>query len=115
MHPGRPVAGLRHATEFVQASDIGLVRGTVKTLFTAAALAIAAVSTLAATNVEEPLWAYGFNGPPSTGPSSAPPPAARPDSTTLLHVEGSKQSLTRAQVIDYYGPADWFPEDHPPM
>ncbi len=29
--------------------------------------------------------------------------------------DGSKASFTRAQVIDYYGPADWFPEDHPPM
>ena len=85
-----------------------------KTLLTAAVLAIAAGSTLAATNTEEPLWAYGFNGPPS-GASSVPPPAARPDNTTLLHVAGSKQSFTRAQVIDYYGPADWFPEDHPPM
>jgi len=86
----------------------------VKTLLTAAVLAVVAAGALAASNTEEPLWAYGFNGPP-TGASSAPPPAARPDNTTLLHVAGSKQSFTRAQVIDYYGPADWFPEDHPSM
>ncbi len=85
-----------------------------KTIFAAAALAIAASSALAATSGEEPLWAYGFTGPPSAT-SPAPPPGPRPDSKTLLHVDGSKASFTRAQVIDYYGPADWFPEDHPPM
>lgn len=86
-----------------------------KTIFASAALAIAAASALAATGGEEPLWAYGFASPASTAPSPAPPPGPRPDNKTLLHVDGSKASFTRAQVIDYYGPADWFPEDHPPM
>jgi cytochrome c553 len=88
---------------------------TVKTIFATAALGIAAASALAAVHAEEPLWAYGFTTAPSTPPSPAPPPGPRPDNTTLLHVDGSKLSFTRAQVIDFYGPADWFPEDHPPM
>jgi cytochrome c553 len=87
---------------------------TVRTILAAAALLIAAAGAVAATNTEEPLWAYGFISPPS-GPSPAPPPGPRPDNKTLLHVDGSTLSFTRAQVIDYYGPADWFPEDHPPM
>ena len=28
---------------------------------------------------------------------------------------GSKLSFTRAQIANRYGPADWFPEDHPAM
>ena len=79
------------------------------------ALGIVAASALAAGAAEEPLWAYGFDGPPSS--QSLPPPTPGPpaDNTIILHVEGSKLAFTRAQVADFYGPADWFPEDHPPM
>src|SRR5262249_46144496 len=56
-----------------------------------------------------------------------PPPDAKPrtelpapgpqnlDNVTKLSVPGSKHEYTRAQVANRYGPADWFPEDHPPM
>jgi cytochrome c553 len=86
-----------------------------RTLFAVTALGMAVAGARAAATMQEPWWAWGFNTAPSTDVSSAPPPAPRPDTTILLHVEGSKASFTRAQVIDSYGPADWFPDDHPPM
>jgi cytochrome c553 len=33
----------------------------------------------------------------------------------LKHLDGSKLEFTRAQINDGFGPADWFPEDHPQM
>ena len=37
------------------------------------------------------------------------------DNVTLHTLPGSKFSFTRAQIANRYGPADWFPEDHPAM
>jgi len=64
-----------------------------------------------------PLWAYGFTSPPpsSPPPAAAPAPAATPDNTTMHTLAGSKLQFTRAQIANRYGPADWFPEDHPAM
>jgi len=74
-------------------------------------------------------WAYGFDGPapapganpPAAGgaPGRAPAPGAQapqaaPD-TTQHKLAGSDRSFTLAQVRDAYGPADWFPGDHPAM
>jgi cytochrome c553 len=77
-------------------------------------------------------WAYGFDTP-AGAPAAAPAPAAggrgqggaapaggargqaaAPD-TTQHRVPGSTLSFTAAQVRDTYGPADWFPGDHPTM
>jgi cytochrome c553 len=70
-------------------------------------------------------WAYGFDAPagaPAAAPAAAAPagggarggqPAA-PD-TTQHKVAGSTLSFTSAQIRDTYGPADWFPGDHPAM
>jgi cytochrome c553 len=76
---------------------------------------IVAVRGSAAVAAEEPFWAYGFNGPPSTPAAKAPQAAVPPDAKTLLHVDGSPLSFTRAQVTSYFEPADWFPAEHPPM
>jgi cytochrome c553 len=78
-----------------------------------------------------PPWAYGF----ATPPDPAAPPAGQgagqrggggggagrggggapaPD-TTKRTVSGSTASFTLAQVRDGFGPADWFPGDHPQM
>jgi cytochrome c553 len=63
-----------------------------------------------------PPWAYGFTTPPpSSLPPAAPAPAAAPDNTTMHTLAGSKLSFTRAQIANRFGPADWFPEDHPAM
>jgi cytochrome c553 len=80
-------------------------------------------------------WAYGFDAPaPAAGANATPGAAAGrgqgaaapaggggrgqaaavPD-TTMHRLPGSTLSFTTAQVRDTYGPADWFPEDHPPM
>ena len=39
---------------------------------------------------------------------------AAPD-TTLHSLPGASQQFTRAQIANQYGPADWYPGDHPPM
>ena len=63
-----------------------------------------------------PPWAYGFLTPAAPGTPQAPPnPQQVLDDVTLLTLPGSKLSFTRAQVANRYGPADWFPEDHPAM
>jgi cytochrome c553 len=83
---------------------------------------------------DDPSWAYGFpqvaNGvfPPPPPPPPAPRAggagpnagagrggrgAAAPQ--PLEQVPGSTRQFTRNQVNDGFGPADWFPEDHPVM
>jgi cytochrome c553 len=64
-----------------------------------------------------PAWAYGF---PQAGAPAAPAggggrggPAA-PDNTPK-RLPGTTLEFTLAQIRDGFGPADWFPGDHPPM
>jgi len=45
---------------------------------------------------------------PAPPPPGAPPPV-------LLQADGSKLQFTQQQVGNSYGPADWFPDEHPPM
>ena len=63
-----------------------------------------------------PGWAYGF--PPGTSgtpaPVPVPAPAAAPD-TSAKHLPGSTGTFTLPQIRDAFGPADWYPNDHPPM
>lgn len=67
-----------------------------------------------------PPWAWGYATPaPSTpapppAPAAAATPASAPD-PTLHKIPGSKFSFTAAQISSRTAPADWFPEDHPPM
>jgi cytochrome c553 len=73
-------------------------------------------ATVQAADVPPP-WAYGYTTPP---PANVPPPdlnapPAPQDNVKKLSVPGSKLSFTRAQVANRYGPADWYPEDHPSM
>jgi cytochrome c553 len=46
--------------------------------------------------------------PPTPPTPGAPPPV-------LLQAEGSTLQFTQQQVSNSYGPADWFPDSHPPM
>jgi cytochrome c553 len=63
-----------------------------------------------------PPWAYGFTTPVAPGTPQAPPnPAQAQDDVAQHTIPGSKLSFTRAQIANRYGPADWFPEDHPAM
>lgn len=62
-----------------------------------------------------PGWAYGFPpGPAAPAAAPAPAPAAAPD-TSLKHLPGSSGAFTVPQIRDAFGPADWYPGDHPPM
>jgi cytochrome c553 len=56
-----------------------------------------------------PDWAYAIPQPPAAG---ATPPA--PD-TSPKQLPGSTLTFTRQQISDGFGPADWFPSDHPSM
>ena len=59
-----------------------------------------------------PDWAYAIPpAPPAGGP---PNPPAAPD-TSAKQVPGSTLTFTRQQISDGFGPADWFPGDHPAM
>ena len=58
-----------------------------------------------------PDWAYAIPQPPAAGAAS---PAAPPD-TSQKQLPGSALSFTRQQISDGFGPADWFPSDHPRM
>jgi cytochrome c553 len=59
-----------------------------------------------------PAWAYAIPPAPPAGAPAATPPA--PD-TSLKHLPGSTLEFTRAQISDGFGPADWYPGDHPKM
>jgi cytochrome c553 len=91
-----------------------------KTLLAAATVlafaAVTAVATAVHADDAPPPWAYGFTTPVPPGTPQAPPnPAQVLDNVTLHTLPGSKFSFTRAQIANRYGPADWFPEDHPAM
>src|SRR5437588_3458127 len=98
-----------------------IARGTMKKegLRTVTALvfaAAAAVATPAQAADAPPPWAYGFTTPVTPGtPPAEPTPQQVLDNVMLHNLPGSKLSFTRAQIANRYGPADWFPEDHPPM
>jgi cytochrome c553 len=71
-----------------------------------------------------PSWAYGFLQPPAAGAAAQQGQrgqaggqrgAPAPTDTTRRSVPGSAASFTLAQVRDGFGPADWFPGDHPQM
>ena len=64
-----------------------------------------------------PPWAYGFDSPADPSASAGPVAPAAPtlDDGTLKHLSGSTFSFTLTQIRDGYGPADWYPGDHPQM
>ena len=76
-------------------------------------VAVVAVAVgFAASAPEGPIpWAYAIPAPP---PAGAAPAAPAPD-TSIKHLSGSNGAFTRAQIADRYGPADWYPGDHPAM
>ena len=75
-----------------------------------------------------PLWAYGYKTAPAapedwsgrcpgTRPRDCDRPGGLPADTTgaRLTIPGSERFFTVAEITSPYNPADWFPEDHPPM
>jgi hypothetical protein len=74
------------------------------------ALALAVLTfvvTLQAQAPQPPEWAYA--SPPG---GATPLPA---DETELYRIPGTPLAFTMLQLRDPFGPADWFPESHPPM
>jgi len=59
---------------------------------------------------DPPYWAYGF-----AGPGNPPPAAPAAPDPSLKHLPNSKLEFTRAQISNRFGPADWYPGDHPVM
>jgi cytochrome c553 len=92
---------------------------------------IVTAGVLVAATDAPPPWAYGFAAPAVATPPAAPaptpptlPPGARggapagapaPDDGTLRHLPGSSGAFTLTQIRDAFGPADWYPGDHPTM
>lgn len=62
-----------------------------------------------------PPWAYGFKTPPPPGtpqvaPAKAPVP---PPDPTKLGLPGTDRAFTRAEILNIFGPPDYYPGDHP--
>ena len=65
---------------------------------------------------EPPPWAYGFTTPPPPNTPRATPNPAQPQDNVVEHsIQGSERKFTRAKIANRFGPADWFPGDHPTM
>ena len=64
---------------------------------------------------DPPAWAY--NVPPAPPPGATPPAPAAPaaDDGALKQLPGAAGSFTLTQIRDAFGPADWYPSDHPTM
>ena len=64
-----------------------------------------------------PAWAYGFPQPgaPSTPAGGAGRGGQAAVDNSPKHLAGSSLEFTTAQIRDGFGPADWFPGDHPAM
>lgn len=76
---------------------------------------VQAVGPLVAAGEAPPPWAYGFTAPASA--STAVPPVVPPvqDDGTPKRLPGSSGAFTLTQIRDAFGPADWYPGDHPTM
>ena len=75
-----------------------------------------------------PYWAYGFLGAPKPGEAARdcpspggkpvecanPRPAANLDETPHS-LPGAPRQFSRKQLSEWFGPADWYPGDYPPM
>jgi len=85
-----------------------------RTMFNVVAILAFALAFSAGVSVaaEPPAWAYAIA--PAAPAGNAPAAPAAPD-TSLKHLPGSTLEFTRAQISDAFGPADWYPGDHPKM
>ena len=91
-----------------------------------AAFLVCVSACLADAQTTAPGWAYGYltsAAPGATVPACAdarPISCAWPsgpvsDNGVLLHLPGTDAAFTLPQIAADYGPADWYPNDHPPM
>ena len=100
------------------------MRERTRPLVVLASIAVAAV-VVGGQVVAPPPWAYGFT---TAGSEPVAPPCAStakpldcarvqaPRPKDVLHtLAGSARTFTEYQIHYDYGPADWFPDDHPAM
>src|ERR1700752_4445537 len=76
-------------------------------------LALVATGVLRAAN-EPPAWAYAIPPAAPAAPGGAPAAQPAPDPTPRT-LPGSTLSFPLVNIRDAFGPADWFPGDHPAM
>jgi cytochrome c553 len=70
-------------------------------------------SAVSAAEPDGPIpWAYAI---PPAPPAGTAPAAQTPPDTSVKHLSGSSGEFTRAQIADRFGPADWYPSEHPSM
>ena len=82
-------------------------------VFVVLALApLATVVVVQGQSAAPPAWAYAI---PPAPPAGAPAAAAAPVDNSVKQLAGSTQSFTLTAIRDRFGPADWFPGDHPVM
>ena len=76
-------------------------------------VAVVPFATVALTGAatQPPAWAYAI---PPAPPAGAPPAQAPPD-TSMKSLPGTTLTFTRQQIANRFGPADWFPSDHPSL
>jgi cytochrome c553 len=72
---------------------------------------IAAVAALTGAG-GPPQWAYGTPVEGAPAPAAAP---AAPEDGAKKHLAGSSGEFTLTEVRNGFGPADWYPGDHPTM
>jgi cytochrome c553 len=82
--------------------------------FSIATFALAVVSVGRMYAADPPPWAYGFEGPPQAGATTIPVGPANTDQTPRS-IPGATAQYSRAQIANRFGPADWFPSEHPQM
>jgi cytochrome c553 len=89
-----------------------------KSMFGTLTIAVVCAAGNALAADPPPAWAYGFpSNAPAAGaapPAAAPAAQAAPDPTPRT-VPGSTLKFTVAEIRNGFGPADWFPNDHPKM
>jgi cytochrome c553 len=78
---------------------------------TMAACVVAGAHGLLRAAGQAPAWAYNVPDPPPAGA----PPAQPAQDASPKKLSGSDASFTLAQIRDRFGPADWYPGDHPAM
>jgi cytochrome c553 len=77
-------------------------------------------------NPEAPWWAYGFQWAPKPGEEArecgVPTPISCFNPRPIPQLEdvprslpGAPKQFSRKQASEWWGPADWYPNDHPPM
>jgi cytochrome c553 len=77
-----------------------------------AAIAVLGAQYAQPTPPGQPAWAYGITTPPPPGTPAMPPAS---EDKTVHKLPGTDRTFLRSQISDPFGPADWYPNDHPPM